>query len=68
MFHVENNKLVQYTGSKCEVRIPEGIKVIGTCSFKDCSNITKVIIPSSVECVEENAFVNCEKLEHIEYP
>lgn len=39
MFHVENNKLVQYTGSKFEVRIPDGVKVIGTYSFKDCSNI-----------------------------
>ena len=36
--------------------IPEGVKRIGACAFRECEYITSVYIPDSVESVGEGAF------------
>ncbi len=47
-----------------EVVIPEGIEKIGAGAFRD-TQITKVVIPSTVTEIEEYAFANCSKLQTV---
>lgn len=46
---------------------PENVKIIPESAFQSFSNLRKVYIPASVECIEENAFAYCTKLESIEF-
>jgi hypothetical protein len=45
------------------VTIPEGVTKIGDCAFEDCSSLTSVYLPGSVESMGEEAFAGtpCEK-------
>lgn len=47
--------------------IPEGIRVIGRKAFYFSAISGKLIIPASVEVIEDEAFKYCEKLEVIEF-
>ena len=40
--------------------VPEGIKCIGNSAFKNCHFITGVILPDTVEEIEDLAFVMCD--------
>ena len=62
------NVLFQYAGPGGEVIIPEGVKKIGSCSFKNCSTITSVSLPVSLEEIEDFAFQNCTALESVSVP
>jgi len=53
--------ITKYIGSKADVRIPALIQnlpvtTIGNRAFYDCSNLTSIIIPSSVTTIARNAF------------
>lgn len=41
-----------------EVELPEGVKTIGSKAFLGCQNLTKVVLPSSVEKIEEDTFLS----------
>lgn len=49
------------------VKIPHGIKIIGAEAFKEVSNLTLVILPSSITEVHEEAFYSCENLQEIRF-
>lgn len=42
-----------------ELKIPEGVTNIGSYTFANYNKLTNVIIPNSVEKIENNAFYNC---------
>ncbi len=44
------------------------LKTIGADAFRDCKNITSVIIPSGVETIENRAFYACTKLANVILP
>lgn len=47
--------------------IPEGVTEIGTYAFSGQTNITKVVIPSTMKTIGENAFENCSSLKAVEF-
>ena len=65
--------ITEYMGTETTVSVPatiEGLPVvyIGAESFNGCRNITKVIIPESVNSIEQAAFVGCTNLEIVDLP
>lgn len=60
-----------------DITIPESVSyqgktypvtVIGSYAFKDCKEITSVLLPESVETIEYNAFKDCKKITSIRIP
>lgn len=56
------------SNSKKEVNIHEGVKILKNSCFVNCSNLTKISIPTSVTEIESAAFMNCSGLTEIEIP
>lgn len=52
------------------VEFEEGSKLtqIGSCVFRDCSSLTKIVIPESVTGIGDYAFTNCSSLAEITIP
>lgn len=51
-----------------EVVIPEGVSIIASNSFSDCSQLTKVTLPNTIRSIDYNAFNNCRALSSINLP
>ena len=49
-----------------EVVVPDGVRVISSSSFKNCS-IVSVKFPDSVVNIEDKAFYNCKSLKHVDF-
>ncbi len=41
---------------------------LGKRMFLECSNLRKIILPSSIKCIDELAFYNCKSLQSISIP
>jgi len=68
-FVVERSVLIRYNGfTKNEVRIPDGITVIGEIAFQGMNNIETVYIPEGVEIIGEGAFSGCKNLRSVHFP
>lgn len=50
-----------------KIFIREVVKIIGYCSFLYNMSITSVVIPSSVEYIDDYAFCDCERLRNIHF-
>lgn len=50
------------------VDLPESLLKISHSAFSECINIEEIIIPESVETIDNYAFFNCKKLTTIELP
>lgn len=48
--------------------VPQGVIQIGSVSFADADNLTKVILPNSVTTIGNYAFMSCYNLKSIEIP
>lgn len=58
-----------FSGSSIkEVKLPKGLKYIGTEAFSGCAVLTKVELPAEVEVIGENAFAACPQLVLYCYP
>ena len=57
---IEGTKVVRYIGAEADVRIPDGVTIIGESAFEGCTSLESVTIPASVTSIEEWAFYECE--------
>lgn len=48
--------------------IPDGVKTLGGCAFRDCNNIQHITIPKSVAAIGDLAFFACYGLTSITIP
>ncbi len=67
-FYIVNGVLKQYSGRDETVTVPEGVSVIGKSAFKENKTIRSVILPGTVEQIDDFAFYYCEKLESVSLP
>lgn len=67
MFKIFNGVLMEYKREKGEtnIKIPDGVRIIGNGTFCRCRTIKSVELPDSVTKIEPQAFKNCTNLEHI---
>lgn len=66
-------KILQYLGTNVRVKVPEIIEglpvtVIGKGAFENHKEIEEVILPDSIEEIQEKAFAGCEKLSYFILP
>ncbi|MBQ9945453.1 MAG: leucine-rich repeat domain-containing protein, partial [Clostridia bacterium] len=47
------------------INIADGISILGNNSFKNCVNVSEVVIPESVTSIDNYAFTNCVSLKEI---
>ena len=66
-FVIVNEILIDASGCKAAVVIPDTVKTIGSAAFKDLA-ITSVTFPESVETIDELAFFNCKNLKSVTIP
>ena len=45
-----------------KIVLHEGLKAVGVAAFYLCTNITEMVVPSSVELIDDNAFIGCSNL------
>ena len=50
------------------VVINEGVTLVGSRAFQNCTALTSVELPDSLERIDEDAFANCTTLTSIEFP
>lgn len=50
------------------VRIKEGVTTVGTYAFHECTNLTNLELPSSLEFIHKNAFYSCKSLTSVKIP
>lgn len=59
----------EYTFERCpklkEINF-NNVKIIGKNAFSDCYNLTKIILPETIDIVSSFAFCDCENLEYVE--
>lgn len=51
-----------------EIDIPSGITNIGSCSFRDCQLLERVVIPEGVTSLSSSGFYNCYALTSVTLP
>lgn len=65
-FVVERGILIRYNGyTNKEIRIPDGISIIGEMAFQGMNNIESVYIPETVEYISAGAFSGCKNLRSV---
>lgn len=66
-FTVSGYTLTEYNGTGGDVVIPTDLNImyIGNGAFKNNTNITSIVIPSSVMEIKDEAFLNCSALEEV---
>ena len=68
-FHIEDGCLVECYTEETEIRIPEECTSIGGHAFEKCRKIMEcIVIPDTVDTLEEFAFFDCKKLKKIRLP
>lgn len=59
------SNLIKDNSTVKKVIIPEGIKEIYTYAFKDCPNLTEIVIPSTITNIQKNFVYNCPQAKYI---
>ncbi len=67
-FVIVNDILICHRGFDTSVRIPEGVRVIGSRVFEKEWVLKNVIIPDSVKFIDEYAFIECSSLKKAVIP
>lgn len=58
------NDVFSVTGLE-SIELPEGVKIIGTSSFKQCAELKTAVLPSTLEKIGEFSFASCTNLESL---
>lgn len=53
---------------KGTLSMPEGVTVIDKNGFKDCADITEIVLPKGLKAIGDNAFDSCSELQDITLP
>jgi len=64
----DGRTLVAVPGRMENVKIPNGVEVIGSLAFTRCKSITRVKIPYGVSRIGYSAFSGCKELAEVEIP
>ncbi|MCR5599979.1 MAG: leucine-rich repeat domain-containing protein [Ruminococcus sp.] len=65
-FVVERGMLIRYNCyTNKDIRIPDGVSIIGEIAFQGMNNIESVYIPETVEYISAGAFSGCKNLKSI---
>ncbi len=67
-FHIDNGKLLVYTGPGGNVVVPENVTSIASQAFEGCSSLTSIVLPAGLESVGERAISGCGLLERVVLP
>jgi len=63
-----NFKIIQkFKDVVTEIKIPEGVTIIGYLAFTECSSLTSVTIPNSVTSIGKDAFSYCPRLTSVTF-
>lgn len=65
-FLISGGVLAAYRGTDEEVIVPEGVRVIAGDVFEGHEEIRKVVLPASLQAIDESAFAGCDPQE-VEY-
>ena len=66
LFDYHQKKLIAYPNNHGkEYVIPEGVEEICSLAFKDCTNVERLFIPSTIKKIGLNAFYRCENLKEV---
>ena len=71
LLSADGTQVIAYWGENSEVTIPEGVQSIGNsafCDFCDCSSLTSLTLPSSLQSIGNFAFRECESLTSLTLP
>ena len=69
-FIIFNKKLFGYYGNASKVIVPDGVEIIGSCAFISWDNnaIEEIVLPETVDYIEERAFSYCRNLRMVVMP
>jgi len=67
-FTVKKAQLLNYSGGKTTVSIPDKVKTIGKKAFAGNKKIKKVVMASGVQKIQASAFKGCTQLKKVEIP
>lgn len=59
-FLISGGVLVAYRGEAQEVKVPDGVRVIAGEAFADHKEINKIILPASLQTINDRAFAGCQ--------
>lgn len=68
LFDIQDDVLIKYTGCEKLINVPDGVKIISSTAFKNCTNVEEIMLPSSVIEIEKEAFRECYGLRSITIP
>lgn len=60
--------LESYTGTEKVLQIPQWVQKIGCKALAYNENLTEVILPKGLTCIEKDAFVGCWNLKYVDFP
>lgn len=66
-FIIDGKSLKKYIGTALEVTVPYGVTVIAESAFSE-SNVTKIILPSTIQRIDQYAFYGTKNLYSINLP
>lgn len=56
------------SGKEACYKIPDHVVILADKAFKDCKNLTEIIIPEGITHIGNDCFFNCQNLRKIELP